>query len=282
MDSRFLPLLPILLILFVAACFAAEPVLPGNALYWFKTSVSEPVRVAVSFDARPRAQRTAAYALRRLAEAEALAGRGHMDTAESASLAHRFSAYAHEAYVSFDALAVQDAVTTARLRAEFRAALIVHDAIMQRMMRDSSAWRDALTPVAQAVADELRATEESDLYDAGAHANAAHLSDASGAVMRASRAAETALRDAARQVEISGKGTGSIETAFVKNAEDLLAFVRREHDTAMRHADEGDTSIAYAGYISALNAASQAERFARAAYAVAIGRDRAALRAAAQ
>lgn len=277
MSSYLLPL-PILLILFVAACYAAEPALPGGVLYFVKTDVSEPARVAISFDARTRAERNAAYAGRRLVEAEARAGQGRMGAGEGASLALRFSAYARAAYSSFDALAVQDAVTTARLRAEFMAMFTVHEAIVRSMMRDSSAWGEELAPVAKALAIELHASEEPDLYDAGAHASAAQVADVSGATMRAVRTAETVLRDAARQVEISGTGTGSIEAAFVKNAEDLLAFARRERDTAMRRADEGDTSVAYAGYVLALNAASQAERFARAAYAIAVGRDRAPLR----
>jgi|GEM_PF-2283029 hypothetical protein len=277
MSSYILPL-PILLILFVATCFAAEPALPGGVLYWIKTDVSEPLRVAVSFDARTRAERNAAYAGRRLVEAEALAGQGRMDAGESAVLALRFGAYARAAYVSFDTLAVQDAVTTARLRAEFLAALTVHETIMRGMMRDASVWSDVLMPVAKALAIELHASEESDLYDASAHASATQIAEVSGAAVRAVRAAETVLRDAARQVEISGKGTGSIESAFVKNAEDLLAFSRREQDKAARRADEGDMSVAYVAHVSALNAASQAERFARAAYAIALGRDRTALR----
>lgn len=278
----YLLLLPIVLILFVAACYAAEPALPGGVLYWIKTNVSEPTRIAVSYDARTRAERHALFAQRRLAEAEARVGRGESDEMESAALARRFTAYARASYDSFDALAVQDDVAAARLHAEFIAGLVVHDAIIGSMMRASPAWRTQLSLVAEALTAQLHAHEDPDLYEAGAHASAAAMADAAAAQMRAQRAAEATARDAARQVEISGKGTGSIEVAFVKNAEDLLVFSRSERDRAVRRTADDDVRDAYVAYVTALNAASQAERFARAAYAIALGRDRAALRTAAQ
>jgi hypothetical protein len=109
-----------------STAYAAESAVPGDLLYGVKTSVNEPVALALSVSAQSKAQTHAAIAEERLAEAQALASKGALTATTSARLADSFSANAADASDLIARIAPRDPASAAALHTAFSSAVATH------------------------------------------------------------------------------------------------------------------------------------------------------------
>jgi len=114
----------IIILLGGGASFAAENVLPGDALYPVKVSVNEEVKSAFSFSSEAKAMYEIRRAEKRLLEAEKLAAMGRLDATGRANAVARFESHA-EAFAEHAAEAESEkgAEALAEVRAKFEAML---------------------------------------------------------------------------------------------------------------------------------------------------------------
>ncbi|OGC86670.1 hypothetical protein A3D70_01400 [Candidatus Adlerbacteria bacterium RIFCSPHIGHO2_02_FULL_54_18] len=96
--SRFVfaPLV-LLLVMGIGTVSAAQGALPGDLLYGVKISVNEQVEVALARTPTAKAQTEARLAVRRVAEAEALAGQGRLDDTTTQKIEDDFNRHASRA-----------------------------------------------------------------------------------------------------------------------------------------------------------------------------------------
>lgn len=118
--------------------YAAERALPGDMLYIVKIAINEQAEEALAFTPVAKASVSAELASRRIEEAEALAVQGKLTADLSAKLEERFAAHAERA----DELALElegdDPESAAEVRAQLRASLFAHSAILARLGGDSA------------------------------------------------------------------------------------------------------------------------------------------------
>lgn len=145
----------------IGTSYAAEKALPGDALYFVKVNVNEPIVGALTVSTEHKAQWNVALAERRLEEVEALAAEGRLQASDSETMA----ALVRASKLTFDtrvsALATMDgtAAAVADARSELRSSLAAHAYVLKALGEELPDVRPAIAPVI-AVIEESEARVE--------------------------------------------------------------------------------------------------------------------------
>jgi len=155
------------------AAIAAEQSLPGDVLYTVKLNVNEPVKAALTFDAKARANVEAKRAERRLEEAEKISAeaRAELEPEVRAEISTNFKRFADQTRERIAAVDVEgDTHGAAELSVNFATALRAHDAVLARLSAEATAsstqkielddLRDDVKETTLAVSADLKAAAE--------------------------------------------------------------------------------------------------------------------------
>ncbi len=113
--------------------YAAEGALPGDTLYTIKTSVNEPLKVALASSAEEEAEVEIELAERRIQEAAELAADDRLDEATEAQLAVALDAHAASAATLVEEIDEEDANTAVALSARFETRLRAREDVFARV-----------------------------------------------------------------------------------------------------------------------------------------------------
>ena len=118
--------------------YAAEGALPGDVLYAVKTSVNEPLRVALASGPEAKANVQIGLAETRIDEATTLASEGRLDTQTQDQLAIAFEVHASAASDNISKTDDEDSPAAAELASRFETRLAAHDAILAQVESDAA------------------------------------------------------------------------------------------------------------------------------------------------
>lgn len=110
--------------------YAAEGALPGDALYTIKTSVNEPVKVALASTAAEKVEVEIELTERRIAEATALAADDRLDEITEAKLAIALDTHAEAAATIMEEIDEDDASAGAELSTRFETRLRAREDVL--------------------------------------------------------------------------------------------------------------------------------------------------------
>lgn len=174
------------LILFVATgsgiSYAAEDALPGDMLYPVKTSVTEPLRLALASDAEEKASVQIALAERRIAEAAELAAENKLDEPMQEKLATAFEAHVSVAAAHIEEVDAEDASKSVALTSTFETRLAARESVLARVQHEKTEeptrLSDAIRSAGATVAS-IRTRSEEKLAVSSSRPDTASLSIAS-------------------------------------------------------------------------------------------------------
>lgn len=214
--------------------YAAEGALPGDALYTIKTSVNEPVKVALASTAAEKAEVEIELTERRIAEATALAADDRLDDATEARLAVALDAHAESAAVLVEEIDEEDASAAAELSVRFETRLRAREDVLVEVRRgkNESSGKSVERSIRTASSRVALLRERSEVRLALAPALGGSLEEAAAPVATVAMKAAPAASPSPEAVSLAASLDTATHTAEVTEATVERSTAERMHHSA--------------------------------------------------